>query len=531
MKKLSRLLALLLVALMLIGTMAFATETTGISVDDLDAETYSALLANAQTLAAESDTTAQADTVLGMGMINADETPLCETAGGTTLATLASGAFVTVYEGDYSVDSVAWVKAAYEGQTGYIQADLVALCTCENVELLERHTDSCPEKSYIKYVCNNYTAQEIYEMWDSLSEEGQVFALTYLSWGQQTKLDELNALLGDDTPLVDSNLSSSAGGSGITLSGSLPEGTELEFDEVSSDTKAALTEALDLADFDSDSMQTYAFDIGLNYNGAAYQPEDSVSITLSGIGAEEQGDDYMVKVFHFLDTAESVAAALADGSAKSVIVSDTSAFAAEIEASGIANTVYYTELSSLDGDVAINGTSISFAVDSFSTFYVAAGNTKASEVYGVAEALVVLDSSDAKKGTTKIYAMPGMTITFYASTKDGTTKGTWSITTNAANLDISKVPTSKNHECTIIVPGNAATDTGKYTRLKVEYTISGYSYTRYADIYVASLETVVSGAINSQSNDSAQDYTLFLLVFQLVASIQCNSCTNGIHHR
>lgn len=521
MKRGMKLTALLLAMLLLVQSAAFATEQTGgISLYSLDDESYAVMQTGAEELAAVSDT------VLGIGQIKASGAKMCTEHylpeywhSSELIATLDQGTFVTVYAGEYNgalsgVISGSWMKIAYNGQVGYVQTDYLALCTCENVTELVAHTDSCPEKQYVKYFCDNSTAQELYDNWSGYSDEQKEFALIYLSWGQQDKLNELNALLKENAPLVDTELDKTVGGNTITLNGSLLEGTTLQFDETSEAKEEALAGMLDLSGF-ADGVMTYAFEIGLEHDGSAYQPKEKVQITLSGIGTEEAAasEDYVVEVYHFLDTAEAVEKALADGTAIAMNVEGQAAqFADELAASGVENTVYYTRLSSMDYNVSIDGASVSFEADSFSTYYLASGITKTSENYSpFGSAIVVMDGSDAGTGTTKIYAMPGTTITFYAYTKDGTVKGTWMISSDNAKLDVSKMPSSANHECTIIVPSGATTvDNGKYTRLKVQYTVSGTTYTRYADIYVASLQTVVTGAVNSWNNSAAPNYELYL---------------------
>ena len=84
-----------------------------------------------------------------------------------------------------------------------VVAEAVPACSCENTaEDLSAHADNCDRKAFCRETSKK-TAQEIYDLWGSLPADVREFVLTYLSWTNQTKLQELNELLksfaDDDT--------------------------------------------------------------------------------------------------------------------------------------------------------------------------------------------------------------------------------------------------------------------------------------------------------------------------------------------
>ena len=75
------------------------------------------------------------------------------------------------------------------------RAELPA-CDCGNVERdLKDHADSCALKAYYMSLCREKSAAELYSDWAYHATDAQEYMLMYLSWTDQAKLAELDALL------------------------------------------------------------------------------------------------------------------------------------------------------------------------------------------------------------------------------------------------------------------------------------------------------------------------------------------------
>lgn len=80
-----------------------------------------------------------------------------------------------------------------------VATETIPACSCGNdAEDLSTHADGCDRKAYCRELCN-HTAEELYEMWGKLPTDIREFVLTYLSWTDWNKLQELNQLLENFT--------------------------------------------------------------------------------------------------------------------------------------------------------------------------------------------------------------------------------------------------------------------------------------------------------------------------------------------
>lgn len=83
-------------------------------------------------------------------------------------------------------------------------------CSCGNstVEDLAIHADGCARKAYCRDISSK-TPQELFDLWKDMPNDVREFLLTYLSWTNQQKLQDLNDLLNnytDDDPSVEEEI-------------------------------------------------------------------------------------------------------------------------------------------------------------------------------------------------------------------------------------------------------------------------------------------------------------------------------------
>lgn len=241
-----------------------------------------------------------------------------------------------------------------------ISTSIVPECECDNgSEDLAAHSDSqCSLKAYCIETADNKTADELYAMWNEFPANGQAFILTYLSWGQQEKLEQLNVLLNGSGTEESSVENTASDGMKVTVSGNLPENAGVEIEVIND---ADIKEAFE--------NPAYFYDIKLNQNGNSYQPDEQVTVKLNiNVDSEQE-----VIVYHILEDSSAIKKSLEDKTAyvyenENMASLMPSAAAAVKAAIGIDNAICIEGLTSKSGDVVIEENGISFNVDSFSNF-------------------------------------------------------------------------------------------------------------------------------------------------------------------
>lgn len=125
-------------------------------------------------------------------------------------------------------------------------------------------------------------------------------------------IDVYKFVRAEDVEILPESVSAYVSGKSFTVSGdALPAGAELSVSNVAS---GSFFEALN----DGESV---VFDIDLTKNGASVEPDGKVRVTISNVFEPftlEEGDSAYVYVYHFLDDADAIAKAIANGSAEFV---------------------------------------------------------------------------------------------------------------------------------------------------------------------------------------------------------------------
>ena len=197
MKKSSKITALLLVCAMLV-IICLSALAEGLPLEEMTAETWDTWSTAQLTSVDELPLYAYARTASADVVVRSSNYDLGDT---NALATIAQAdTEVSVYGSGLVYDE--WYYVGYGDVAGYIHMNDLVLCTC-NVAVgagLVPHADGCPEKRHYMDI-SKLTAAEIYAGWNEYSTAGQEFILTYLSWGSQEKLNELQALLNANLPV------------------------------------------------------------------------------------------------------------------------------------------------------------------------------------------------------------------------------------------------------------------------------------------------------------------------------------------
>ena len=189
---------------------------------------------------------------------------------------------------------------------------------------------------------------------------------------------------------------------GVTVTGYIPDGVELQVSSVSDDKLNAVSNGLiDRSDF-SEILSISGKDITLldGNSGKPWHPgaERPVTVTVSDVCAAGGKALPVVDVYHILDDANAVSRARANGYLLNSSDSQLVALYPDAAALMGGNSVPYVRMSSRNGEVTmLSDGSISFPTDSFSDYFVVLGFTEG------------LNLSD---GTHTYYVEPGTILDF-----------------------------------------------------------------------------------------------------------------------
>ena len=160
-----------------------------------------------------------------------------------------------------------------------VAATEIPECDCGNdgIDVIS-HADSCAEKAYYMDICKNNTAKEIYAEWSNYPTDGQEYILKYLSWTNQTKLDQLNELIENGSSSEETgNKETTVDGTSISVDGNIPDGVSLKAEAVDASEYNA-----DIYDYGKEENLLFAFDISLKkLLGTEWQPEDGETVTVT----------------------------------------------------------------------------------------------------------------------------------------------------------------------------------------------------------------------------------------------------------
>lgn len=158
-------------------------------------------------------------------------------------------------------------------------ATVMPECNCGNTnDDLTGHADGCALKGACKLICVQ-SAKGIYANWEQYPENAQEFILTYLSWTNQTKLEELKKLIEEGTSADETqDKETSVSGTTITTRGNIPSNVTLSAEKV-----AEKNYNEEIYDITTEDKVKFAFNLTLtNKDGSEWQPGngETVSVTL-----------------------------------------------------------------------------------------------------------------------------------------------------------------------------------------------------------------------------------------------------------
>ena len=217
----------------------------------------------------------------------------------------------------------------------------IPLCDCVYPpEGLANHSDTCPRKAYVRTLCSEKTAEEIYTVWLDLPEDIQTAILTILGNEQQMKLEQLQEYLAEIIGPEPVEKIVSAEGLDFTLFGAFPETAIPSVSAVG----AAKLDMLKTRLADSaDHVLSGAYDISVMDGENRFEPESPVEVCISGLDfGVEDVSSLRATVYHFVGLD-----------------------AEDLEAEDL---VLQPKIEKLDAWIAEDG-SLCFVTNSFSVFY------------------------------------------------------------------------------------------------------------------------------------------------------------------
>lgn len=246
-------------------------------------------------------------------------------------------------------------------------------CSCGNELLaLKSHSDNCDRKSYWKQAAEILDTNVLVPLWSSFASDVQEWILTYLSWTDTAKHEELKSAVGGGAipdPVELESRSFLVSGKGLdnfslsAVNGETEQNKTAYFENT----------VLHLSEAERAEGSFAAFELNLlNDNGESVQPNSSVRATI-GINVGSGNDLYL---YHLFDDAVAINNALSSGKEIGMRSEPglSAVFAKECEAAliatGEADTIYFEVLSTENGSVINNGDgTISFTTDSFSYYW------------------------------------------------------------------------------------------------------------------------------------------------------------------
>ena len=170
-------------------------------------------------------------------------------------------------------------------------------CSCGSSDpVLTSHADGCEQKAFYKTYCADHTADQIWEDWSALPENGRDFILQNLSWTDWNKLTALNALLLENNVTATESVTASDG-TVVTAQG-VPAGASVTLAAPSEEARAAV-EACVAARGDDSAKQLFAWDISIrDITGQDWQPGETVRVELEvpGLNLHKYSTVYVVHV-------------------------------------------------------------------------------------------------------------------------------------------------------------------------------------------------------------------------------------------
>ena len=173
-------------------------------------------------------------------------------------------------------------------------------CDCgRNSIAIDNHSDSCVLKAYYIDLCNN-SAEMLYRIWANLPEEVRIFVRAYLGEKDQTKLDQLEALIKENAPPTGE--ASAVVDGGIVDAYGIPEGGDMTVSKV--ETSDSVAAGLEKQEGVKPDDQLFSWDISVqDAKGADWQPEQPVQLQMKLDGVKLHKHS-VVYVAHISDDGE-----------------------------------------------------------------------------------------------------------------------------------------------------------------------------------------------------------------------------------
>ena len=236
-------------------------------------------------------------------------------------------------------------------------------CNSKDLPLLEQDS-SCEEKAYLEKISEEYSLEDLYEIWGAFNDDQQEFIISYLNDIDSIKGKELNDLVEN---IKSEKIVNNVDGNEVTVITEIPRNTSIEVEKTDKE-KLDIIEDLDVGIIDNDNyVESYTYDISMNNNKSNYV-ENEALITISDIKADNNKKYF---VYHLLDSLEAIGN-YANSDNLIVINSDklSDDFSRELEA-GKDYSNYDNRIYAVREEVNINNDgSISFTTNSFSTFHI-----------------------------------------------------------------------------------------------------------------------------------------------------------------
>lgn len=179
-------------------------------------------------------------------------------------------------------------------------------CTCGNESSdAASHADTCAYKSQLKTLAGDYSAAELYDIWNLLPTDAQEYILQYLTdnaWQYGTKAEDLKALINGGGS-TGGNTTASCGDANFSVQGDIPETAELKvFDPEYSEAQKIAYVNPNIQNHVNWSM---VYDISIMDNGEKYTPTSPVTVTVELpqlTSAEYDPDTMFFYVVHLDET-------------------------------------------------------------------------------------------------------------------------------------------------------------------------------------------------------------------------------------
>ena len=176
-------------------------------------------------------------------------------------------------------------------------------CSCSGGTGLQAHADSCTYKQSVKTFAENNSAQQIYAVWSELDTLEKDFILLYLSWINNTKLQELNALIGGSGGSAEITCTVPGQQTVFKISGDLPADASLSV-SVPAYTKEKTFSFIN-PNLHYDVHGYFLYDIVITSAGAEYQPQKPVTVSVTSPDFQLDADELFC-VAHLDEATNSI---------------------------------------------------------------------------------------------------------------------------------------------------------------------------------------------------------------------------------